>query len=358
MVSGLVLLAYVAMHLMNLASGLHSIAAMESARYWLQRPWTSSVGTVVLTAAVLVHGGLGLAAVATRRSLVLSRTDWVQTVLGLITTPLLLNHVFLLGVSRLIDAQFKPDYGLVLSMYWKFAPAYALQQVLLVVVVWIHGAIGLHGWLVLKPAWARIGALVTPLLFAAPIAALLGFVSSGREALARNASDKGWQDQMNAGVERAISASSALGTTQNLVLLVYGGLVLTAFGVYAWRVTRLRARLATVRYDGGLTASGWQGLSILEMSRLNRIPHAGICGGRARCGTCVVAVNHSPEALTPIGERERQTLQRIRAKEGQRLACQARLCGTEVDVVRLRPAYADAAAARDPTAWPDSSIAP
>ena len=42
---------------------------------------------------------------------------------------------------------------------------------------------------------------------------------------------------------------------------------------------------------GGATAQGRWGLSILEFSRLNDVPHANVCSGRGRCGTCRVHVD-------------------------------------------------------------------
>lgn len=356
--SGVVLLLFVAMHLINLALGLHSIAAMDSARRFLMAPWMSVPGTVVLAVAAVIHGGLGLSAIASRRSLALSHTDWVQMILGLLTTPLLLNHVALTAIRSFFDDQFRPDYGLLLSAYWKFVPVFALQQVLVVVIVWIHGAIGLYSWLVLKPVWTRIGALVTPLLFAVPILALLGFVKGGKEALTRLATDADWQERIDAVMGRAVIFRAELDAIQFWIFLVYGISALAALGVFAYRILHLRAQRVIVRYDGDQVASGRKGLSILEVSLLNNIPHAHVCSARGRCGTCLVSVTAGSAALTPIEEQEAQTLARIQAGEGERLACQACLTGATIDVVRLRPAWADASAARDPAAWVDASVAP
>ena len=93
LISGLVLLLFVAGHLSNLALGLASVDAMERWRGVLLRPWQTGFGQALLLAAAIVHAGLGLASLASRRSLALSRTDWVQLLLGLATPPLLVNHV-------------------------------------------------------------------------------------------------------------------------------------------------------------------------------------------------------------------------------------------------------------------------
>jgi adenylate cyclase len=181
--SGLLLLLFVAGHLCNLALGLVSIDTMERWRAVLLMPWQTSCGQTLLLAAAIVHAGLGLASLASRHSLAMSRTDWVQLLLGLATPPLLVNHVVGLQVTSDLVARFNADYSYVLAVYWRYAPLFALQQLLVVVIVWIHGAIGLYSTLVLKPAWPRLAPVVIPILFAIPILALLGFAHAGERVL-------------------------------------------------------------------------------------------------------------------------------------------------------------------------------
>ncbi|WP_448950292.1 2Fe-2S iron-sulfur cluster-binding protein [Labrys neptuniae] len=358
LITGLILLVFVVMHLGNLALGLASIETMERARPYLQLPWRSPVGLALLSVAALVHGGLGLVAIAGRRSLTMSRTDWLQLVLGLITTPLLVQHILFAQVFGLLDVEFKPDYGLVLAAYWHFTPANALLQVLAVVAVWVHGVVGLYAWLVLKPVWRRLGLILTPLFFVLPVAALLGFVQGGKEAIARLATEPEWQEIITANMTRFIAAKARMDTLRNETLLIYGVLVLIAVAVMARRILRHRGRTVTVHYDGDAVGQGRPGLSLLEISLASGIPHAHVCGGRGRCGTCLVAVEEGAANLSPVGGEERATLQRVHAGEGQRLACQAHLIGHAVTVTRLRPAYADVTAARDPGDWgsPEAAV--
>src|SRR6516164_11716311 len=83
--SGLFLLLFVAGHLCNLALGLVSVGAMERWRTVLLTPWQTGLGQSLLLVAAIIHGGLGLASLAKRRSLAMSRTDWVQLLLGVAT---------------------------------------------------------------------------------------------------------------------------------------------------------------------------------------------------------------------------------------------------------------------------------
>lgn len=349
--SGLVLLTFVTSHLLNLAIGLHSLDAMEEARATLMRPWQTISGEGLLGAAALVHALLGLYAIAARRSLAMSRTDVVQLVLGLLTPPLLIAHVLTMRVTGALMSEFEASYSFALSLYWSFAPFYAFQQLFVVVIVWIHAALGLYSWLVLKPIWSRIGALVLPFLFAVPIAALAGFAEAGKEVLERIAQDANWQAEIKATVGLLAQAKPQLDDILQRVLVVYGGLLLLALGVLAARIVRNRMQPVTIAYDEGLVATGRRGLSILELSRLNDVPHAHVCSGRGRCGTCRVRVESGAYLLTRQGTLERDTLARVHAEAGTRLACQARVLGSGLFVTRLLPAYADASASRRPEAW-------
>lgn len=346
LLSGLVLMAFVTSHLGNLLIGIHSLAALEAWRATLMGPWKSGIGQALLLVSACVHVALGLYAISARRSLAVSRTDVVQLVLGLLTPPLLLNHIVANYVAGQVTPDFDSNYGMMLAVYWSFAPGYAFQQLFVVVIVWIHGALGLYSWLVLKPVWRRIGGIVLPVLFAVPILALIGFAESGKEVLEKLANDATWKTHITDNLARIIKVTTRLETFQTVVLCVYAGLLLLAIGVFAARMLRNRRESVRVSYDGGVRAQGRRGLSVLELSRLNDIPHAHVCSARGRCGTCRVHVDSGAQALSPPEEIERATLERLRAAEGVRLACQARVLGPGVCVTRLLPAHADASDAR------------
>lgn len=348
--SGLVLLLFVAGHLVNLALGLISVDAMEQWRGILLAPWQTGAGQALLLAAAVVHAGLGLASLAARRSLAMSRTDWVQLLLGLATPPLLVNHVVGLQVLSDLVADFSGEYGYVLAIYWRYAPFLALQQLLVVVIVWAHGAIGLYSTLVLKRAWPRLAPLVLPVLFAIPILALLGFAHAGETVLALLAHNAGWQGFIEDNRKVAQAAAERLDVIETWVFLVYGVAVAAALGVLGGNILRRRRTRVAVLYDDGRTAVGRIGMSVLEVSRAQHIPHAAVCGGRARCGTCMIVVAPDADLGSP-SEAELATLHRIKGPDHARLACQAHLLGKPVHVHRVYPAFADAEAAREPASW-------
>jgi adenylate cyclase len=53
--SGLVMLAYVTMHLVNYAVGLISLEAMENVLWYIFRIWTSPPAQLLLYSSFLVH---------------------------------------------------------------------------------------------------------------------------------------------------------------------------------------------------------------------------------------------------------------------------------------------------------------
>jgi len=348
--TGLVLMLFVTGHMANLMLGTHSLAAMEHWRPWLMGPWRSALGQGLLVCSALIHIALGIYAISTRRSLAMSKTDVVQLCLGLATPPLLLNHAIVMHMAGEVTPNFDATYGQMLAVYWSFSPGYALQQLCVVMVVWIHAAVGLYSWLVLKPVWKRIGGLVLPVLFAVPVLALIGFAESGKEVLDKLATDPAWRAHITENLRRVVQVTDPLNALQARILIGYGLLVTVAAGVFAWRILRDRATVS-VAYDEGFSARGRRGLSILELSLANDVPHAHVCSARGRCGTCRVRVESGAAALSPRNETEQKTLARVAAAENDRLACQARVLATGVSVTRVLPAYADASAARAPEEW-------
>ena len=81
-----------------------------------------------------------------------------------------------------------------------------------------------------------------------------------------------------------------------------------------------------------------KGLSVLEASLRFKIPHASVCGGRARCSTCRVRVVSDRGALPRPSGREAFVLARVGASADPsiRLACQLRP-QTDVAVIPVLP---------------------
>src|SRR6185436_5394557 len=90
------------------------------------------------------------------------------------------------------------------------------------------------------------------------------------------------------------------------------------------RLALARGMPALLSHPSGQKLPVMPGSSILETLREHGIPHASVCGGRARCTTCRVQISTGLERLSPPGDLEARALARIGATPGLRLACQVR----------------------------------
>ena len=344
--SGLLISAYVVLHLCNHALGLISIAAMERAREWMQAFWGSPVMLLLLYGSFAVHFWLALASLYRRTTLRMPRWEAAQLVLGLLVVPLIASHATgtrgdreLLGIDV--------DYPLVLGAIWT-DDLNVVQQTLLVLVVWLHVVIGLHYWLRLRAWYGQ----AVPYLYAAalllPVLSLLGFAMSGVE-IRRQILKGGAAATIFAEVEAVDSAARERVAPLDEGIALAFFLVLAATLAARWRRLRALARGRRYRLSlaNGRILSVPAGRSILEAVRAAGIPHASVCGGRGRCTTCRVRVGKGLAALPESSRLESQALARIGADPSVRLACQTRPV-SDLSVSPLIPATATAASVHQP----------
>jgi adenylate cyclase len=349
---GMILMLYVTCHLSNLWLGLWSLTLMEEWRHVIMAPWQSWVGQVVLYGALTSHLALGLVSLSKRRLVAaMPMGDVAQLALGLAIPPLLILHLLASRGATMLDG-LKPSYGWFMAVYWQQAPFNGLRQVLVVSAAWIHGCLGLHTWLRLRPWWPKAAGFVYPLAFLVPILALLGFVEAGKEAIALlHDSDGPWATDIAAASARFAAVSPALLRVQTIFLVGYATALALAVAILAIRSHRLRRTLASIEYVDGPSVRASLGLSLLDASRLNDLPHASACAGHARCATCRVKILAGADNLSPPQARESELLAKLGLDADVRLACQALLIGPCVTVERLVPADEEEAAARDPLGW-------
>jgi adenylate cyclase len=343
-VSGLVLMAFVTCHLANLSLGLLSLDAIRAGFPWLMRPWLDMPGHALLIGATLLHAILALRSVALRRSFAMRRDDAVQIATGLLIPILLAGHV--VTVTSGLDT----NYPFMLSLYWVFVPLYAIQQLSVLVLVWVHATIGFVGWASLRPWWPRVSTIVPLLLFAIPILALLGFVEAGKDVLGRLDGDPAFRASMQQVFAELQERTPELTSLARSVMAVAAILAAASLSAIALK-TALGRGAVGVAYDGGWSGQGRPGLTLLEISRLSDVPHASVCSGRGRCGTCRVRVLAGARALSAPDEIERRTLRGMDEGGRVRLACRARVLDEGLQVERLLPAHADASAARKVQDW-------
>jgi len=337
--TGLVLFTYLLTHQLNHALGLISLDALAAGREVFLAFWRNPIGTVVLYGALLLHGGLALAAIYRRRRLAMPLWEAAQLILGLAIPPLLTLHI--LG-TRLASEFFGVDdsYIYILLIYFVFSPLLALKQLLVTLVAWLHGCIGMHYWLRLKPWYPR----AVPYLYGAaltlPLLALLGFYVAGRE-VARLAADSAWMTAAQTSIHPPDAAAVSLIYTLDTAIIVGLAGLLAAVLLARWLRLQLTRRRGLVRitYPDGRQVAVAPNTTILEASRGAGIPHASVCGGRGRCSTCRVRIGAGAAHLPPPSEAEAAVLLRISAAPTVRLACQTRPTG-DVEVTPLLPATA------------------
>jgi adenylate cyclase len=97
-----------------------------------------------------------------------------------------------------------------------------------------------------------------------------------------------------------------------------------------------RRGVFVLRHPHGGSVNGRVGQSVLEALRAARVPHASVCGGRARCTTCRVRVGQGVTNLPPPQGDEAAALARIGAPPNVRLACQLRP-SQDLDVTPVLP---------------------
>ena len=173
LVSGLVLLTYLATHFINHALGLISLEAMEAGRIWFLALWRNSLATVVLYGALATHLGLAFYSLYRRRHLRMPLWEALQLVLGLTIPLFLAAHI---AGTRLAHELFdvKDSYALIVLSLWNVTPLNGIRQAILVIVAWMHGCIGLHFWLRLRPWYSRVVPIFFSVALLLPVLALLG----------------------------------------------------------------------------------------------------------------------------------------------------------------------------------------
>src|SRR5690242_20487421 len=324
LVCGLVLFAYLISHFLNHALGNISLDALAEGVYYHMLFWQFLPIAIIFYTAALLHSGLGIWALYQRRQFSWKGMEPLQLVLGLSVPLLVAFHVIGARVGQTLFGHEKL-YPQELYAFWIGNPWKALQISVVLVIAWVHGCIGLYFWLRMKP-WYKPAA---PWLLAAavlvPTLALLGFYQGGRSVI--DSVDAAWIAENLS--ERHLGTRAEAHTLDAIVnYFLAGYLALIGIAVLARGVRALlerRGGMISLSYGNGRTVRVPKGLSVLEASLRNNVPHASVCGGRARCSTCRIRVIGDHAILPEPSQREAFVLARVGASDPSiRLACQLR----------------------------------
>lgn len=321
LLSGLILFVFAATHFLNHSLGLFSIDTMTLVQDWRTAVTRSLPGGLVLGLALVVHITLALAKLIRRNTLTMPFWEGTQIVLGLAIPFFLFPHIVNTRVAHTLFGV-NDFYFYELVRLW---PGKAWHQSALLLLVWAHGCVGLHFWLRLTRWYKAAFPFLFALALLVPVTALAGFMVAGRAANLAFADPGVMEAIKNASNWPDADASAKLAGyrawTRNGFYLVLGSLFLGL--LIRWLLASRQPKVA-VNYVPKPSVSGPHGSTLLEISRMNRVPHLSVCGGRARCSTCRVRVIEGAAALPPPSAAEAATLRSIGAGPDVRLACQLR----------------------------------
>lgn len=319
--SGLILAAYVTQHLINHSFGIVSIEAAELYRATIGEVFQSIPGLVLLYGSLLFHLIIALRSIYRRASLRMPAWQWLQLLLGLSILPLLLGHM--IG-NRGYDllGNVDPDYFFVVTSLLQ-KPVVLAKLVLLILVVWLHMVVGLHFWLRVKPGYPKLVPLAYALVILIPALAYAGIFN-----MLQQASTWQFDAERLAEIFAPVKAMDKgdlrlLAGLENKILLLLGLALLAVLVARQLRLWKQHHRSShNVTSSSGASTRSPNGVSLLEALRNANIPHASVCGGRARCTTCRVRIGKGLDSLPAPNDLEARALARIGAASDIRLACQ------------------------------------
>jgi len=338
---GFILFSYLLSHFINHSLGNISLAAMEYGLRFHMAFWRGWFGTLLLYPALAIHASLGLWALYERRHFKWKVVEVIQLAFGLSIPALLCTHLIAQRVGPELFGLEK-SYTLIISTFWLFRPDLMAMQLTVLIIAWIHGCIGLYFWLRLRSFFRRLAPYLLAGAVLLPTLATLGFFHQAQvvEQLAR---DPQWLSELRRPGRRA--SASQQDTLENIrfnFLLGYAGAIGLIFVARGVRLLRERRRgMVRLTYpDRSIRVP--KGMSVLEASFRHHVPHASVCGGKARCSTCRIRIIGDRSGLPRPSAREAFVLDRVGASADPavRLACQLRP-QSDIAIVPLLPPQAN-----------------
>ena len=292
---------------------------MQAWRKVVTRSW---LGSGVLLAAFLIHIVLALYKISRRLTWKLPFWEAAQIVSGLSIPLLLITHVvYNRGAAALAGTD--DTYAYELGNIW---PGLAWEHALLLLVR-VGARLHRHALL------AEPGALVR--------ARAAGAVRAGRGAAGERAGGLLGGGAAGGGPDRGAGrlgeAAGARPRARCSQPSHASTRCTTGCASRSWRcsgspcscpsiriVRRAAGAKVEITYRGGPMVRVPPGPTLLEISRMNDVPHASVCGGRARCSTCRVGVESGLADLMPPPARRGHDARQHHAPPHVRLACQIR----------------------------------
>jgi adenylate cyclase len=323
---GLVLFAYLVSHFLNHALGNISLDALAVGVHYHILFWQFLPVAILFYTAALVHGGLGIWALYERREFRWKAMEPLQLVLGLSIPALIVAHVVGVRLGHTLFGQTKL-YPQVLHGYLVVWPHRMGMTLLVLIISWIHGSIGLYFWLRMKSFFKPAAPFLLAAAVLVPTLAMLGLYQAGRTIIQQSASAEWRAANLSQTIVGTPPQQATLERITDYFLIGYLGLIALVLVARAARALHeRRGGMISLSYGNGRTIRVPKGLSVLEASLRHQVPHASVCGGRARCSTCRIRVIGDHVSLPAPSNREAFVLNRVGAGSDPaiRLACQLR----------------------------------
>ncbi|NVO54389.1 adenylate/guanylate cyclase domain-containing protein [Rhodobacteraceae bacterium B1Z28] len=319
--SGLILFTFAFFHFLNIGLGLFHTDYLHGMQDGRKAVTRHGIMSVLLYAALLVHAGLALTSIAQRKTLRMPFSSALQVALGLLIPLQLISHIVQTRYAHEIYGV-NDEMGYIIILMWPNSAIW--MQSLLLLIVWVHGCIGLHMWLRLTRWWPKTVPYLIGVAVFIPSFALAGLLTEGRRIWS-DFSDEFLRDQY---IEHynwpSPEAFQAMFSVKDNALMAFwialGASALFYVGRKLWR----RRHSVRIKYARGPEVVAEKGMTLLEISQANGVPHTALCGGKGRCTTCRVIVEDGADLLPPPSDVEARSLAAVGASAQTRLACQIR----------------------------------
>ena len=330
-VSGFILFFYAATHLLNHSLATFSISTADAAREYFIAFWRNPAAEIFLFASFALHILLGIQAVLRRKSFKMTKREWLQMTFPFVALLALIPHILTTAILSRVFAV-TDNYELIFAATL-VDPAKASSNViffsLMVVLIWTHGVIGIHGLLQTKPLYARLRQTIIGFYWAVPTLALVGFFSGLKEmSFITYAHSQLHEDYYMMTLLMKAIPQEAFPVAMMIEMMTRSYYPLALLAIICLAIGNVvRARYfgrVTVSYPNGKTVKVSGGTTILEASRIGGIPHQSVCGGKGRCTTCRVRIISSDGQLPTPNAHEIKAIERVGIDDDMRLACQLR----------------------------------
>ena len=330
--TGILLFFYSLTHLLNHSVNVISIEAADFVREnYFHFLWKNSIGYFLLYASLIVHIILGFYSILTKKSFKITGREWIQILFPVLALLVLLQHIgggFIL--SRFdVDIKYSLLYAL-LSSDPNELVAGAVLFSLMVIFIWVHGVIGIHGLLKFNfKSYQRFMFGFKFIYWFVPVGAILGFIAGLRETSVLSTIEnlKG-NENFIMSFFGAIpqEAFAYLMPVEPYVMNNYPIFVLAVFVLSILNVVRSKYfGRVKISYPGGNEYTVPKGTTVLEASRLAGIPHVSVCGGKGRCTTCRVKIVSGIDSIAAPNVHETKIIKRLGFDSDVRLACQLKI---------------------------------